>query len=125
MQSNQEKIIKTKLNELSKSKFRTSFKLNKEDIEYINKKGLEKVKDHTYEFINEKLKPAIIKNDGKQTPTHNHPTFKAMHATATCCRECLYKWHHIAKDRELTNNEINYIVLLILTWIKQEYNKSN
>ena len=125
MQSNQEKIIKTKLNELSKSKFRTSFKLNKEDIEYINKKGFEKIKDHTYEFINEKLKPAIIKNDGKQTPTHKHPTFKAMHATATCCRECLYKWHHIAKDRELTNNEINYIVLLILTWIKQEYNKSN
>ena len=76
-------------------------------------------------FINEKLKPAIIKNDGKQTPTHNHPTFKAMHATATCCRGCLYKWHHIAKDRELTNSEINYIVLLILTWIKQEYNKSN
>ena len=32
MQSNQEKMIKTKLNELSKSKFRTSFKLNKEDI---------------------------------------------------------------------------------------------
>ena len=112
------KIINNKLLELSKSKFRSSFKLNKKEIDYLNKHGFKEIENHAYEFIKKNLAPANIPNDGKQTPTHNHPVFPARHATATCCRGCLYKWHHIDKGRELTNNEINYIVSLIMTWIK-------
>ena len=52
-----------------------------------------------------------------------HPVFIAQHATGTCCRSCLYKWHGIQKDRNLTNNEINYIVNLIMAWITIEVNK--
>ena len=111
-------IINNKLLELSKSKFRSSFKLNKKEIDYLNKHDLKEIENHAYEFIRKNLAPANIPNDGKQTPTHNHPVFPARHATATCCRGCLYKWHHIDKGRELTNNEINYIVSLIMTWIK-------
>ena len=37
--------------------------------------------------------------DGKQTPMKNHPVFIAQHATATCCRGCLEKWHHIPKEK--------------------------
>ena len=113
-------VITEKLNKLSKSKFRSSFHLKQKDIEYINKQGIEKIKEHAYEFINKRLKPANIKNDGKQTPMKNHPVFIAQHATATCCRKCLEKWHHIKKEKELTNHEVDFIVALIIEWIKKE-----
>ena len=117
------KIINNKLEELKKSKFRSSFHLRKYMIKYIDDKGLEKVKEHAYDFINKNLKPAIIPNDGKQTPMKGHPVFIARHATATCCRGCLEKWHHIKKGIELTDNQVNYVVELIMEWIKEEYEK--
>ena len=99
---------------LSKSKFRSSFYLKEKDIEYIDKKGLDKIKEHTYDFINKRLKPSVIPNDGKQTPMRGHPVFIAEHATATCCRGCLNKWYGIPKNRELTDMEVDYIVKVIM-----------
>lgn len=49
-----------------------------------------------------------------------HPVFIAQHATATCCRSCLEKWHHIEKGKKLNEYEIKYIVRVIMTWIKKE-----
>lgn len=49
-----------------------------------------------------------------------HPVFIAQHATATCCRGCLYKWHKIPQNKELTEAEIDYVVDVIMTWIKKE-----
>lgn len=108
------------LNRLSKSKFRSSFKLKEKEKIYIKEKGITKIKEHAYDFINKRLVPKNIKNDGKQTPYHGHPVFIAEHATATCCRNCLYKWHNIDKNRELTKEEIDYIVNLIINWIEKE-----
>jgi len=45
------------------------------------------------DFITARLAPALLKNDGKQTPMRGHPVFIAQHATATCCRRCLWKWY--------------------------------
>lgn len=109
---------------LSKSKFRNSFHLNKKMKDYINNKGIEKIKDHAFDFINKRLKPKEIINDGKQTPYRGHPVFIAQHACACCCRGCLEKWHHIPKNRELTINEINYIVNLLMKWIEKELNNN-
>ena len=67
----------------------------------------------------QRLAPKVILNDGKQTPMKGHPVFIAQHATATCCRSCLYKWHRIDMNKELTKNEINYIIDIIMTWIKR------
>lgn len=108
---------------LSKSKFRSSFHLKEKDIEYIDKKGLDKIKEHSYDFINKRLKPSFIPNDGKQTPMRGHPVFIAEHATATCCRGCLNKWYGIPKNRELTDMEVDYIVKVIMMWITNEYKK--
>lgn len=115
--------IQEKLNALSKSKFRRSFHLKQKDIEYIDKKGMNTIRNHACDFIEKRLAPKYIKNDGKQTPMKNHPVFIAQHATATCCRNCLYKWHHIQKNKELTDKEQEYIVNLIMEWIKKEYKK--
>ncbi len=105
---------------LSKSKFRSSFKLKDKDIEYIKDKGLNVIEKHAYDFIKSRIAPENPPNDGKQTPTKGHPVFISQHACACCCRECLYKWHHIPKTRELNEKEIQYIVSLIMKWIKRE-----
>lgn len=112
------------LYKLSKSKFRSSFHLRRYMLDYINEKGLDKIKEHAYDFIRKRLAPSVIPNDGKQTPMKGHPVFIAQHATATCCRGCLEKWHHIPKGRMLSEKEIDYIVNLIMLWINKEvYNK--
>lgn len=111
------------LKELSKSKFRSSFKLENKDIEYIENVGINTITKHAYDFINERLKPKYIKNDGKQTPMKNHPVFIAQHATATCCRKCLYKWHRIKNNKELSDLEVKYIVNVIMLWITKELEK--
>ena len=105
------------LNKLSNSKFRSSFKLKGKDIEYINKKGLNVIEEHAYKFVKERLSGRDIINDGKQTPMKGHPVFISQHATATCCRGCLSKWHGIYMNKELTNDEQKYIVNVIIAWI--------
>ena len=105
---------------LSKSKFRSSFKLKEKDKKYIDGKGLDKIEEHAYDFVNKRLKPKYIPNDGKQTPMRGHPVFIAQHATATCCRNCLYKWHHIEKNKELNEKEVKYIVSIIMKYIRKE-----
>lgn len=113
------------LNKLSKSKFRSEFHLKKEMISYIDNKGINVVLNHAYDFINKNLKPSNIPNDGRQTPMSGHPVFIAQHACACCCRGCLQKWHKIEKNRELTENEVNYVVSLIMEWIRIEYKNYN
>ena len=120
---NKEIIINKKLEDLSKSKFRSSFHLRKYMIKYINDKGMDTIKKHTIDFINQKLAPSYPDNDGKQTPMKGHPVFIAQHATGCCCRGCLEKWHNIPKGRELTSNEKNYIFCLLIRWIELEYRK--
>ena len=90
------------LDSLSKSKFRSSFHLKEIDMQYIKEKGLTKIKIHAYDFVNKRLKNTKNVNDGKQTPTKGHPVFIAQHATATCWRGCLEKWHKISKDKALS-----------------------
>lgn len=109
------------LYKLSLSRFRSSFKLKEKDINYINEKGIDVIKKHAYDFVNKNLKNKEIINDGKQTPMKGHPVFIAQHATATCCRKCLYKWHKIVMDATLNDQEINYIVDIIMKWILTEY----
>lgn len=106
---------------LSKSKFRSSFHLNKKMKEYVNEKRIDTIKEHAYDFVNKRLKPAFIENDGKQTPMKSvHPVFIAQHATGLCCRNCTFKWHNIPKGRELTSTEVDYIVNILIKWIKRE-----
>lgn len=116
MQENIESILTS----LEKSKFRSSFHLKEKDKEYVKEKGMAKIKEHTYDFITKRLAGAVILNDGKQTPMKGHPTFIAEHATATCCRGCLYKWHKIKPGIELTEKQKDYIVNVIMTWIDKE-----
>jgi hypothetical protein len=106
---------------LAGSKFRSSFTLKGRELKYARDKGLEVIEEHAAAFISERLAPALPKNDGKQTPMRNHPVFIAQHATATCCRNCLRKWHGIEKGRRLSEEEIGYVVSVVMHWISQKF----
>lgn len=108
---------------LSQSKFRSSFSLKANDRNYVSEKGMAKVREHAIDFISKRLAPANLPNDGRQTPMRGHPVFVAQHATATCCRGCLEKWHRIPKGRELTWEEQEYVVDVIMEWISREMKK--
>lgn len=118
MEKDLDKLLVT----LSKSKFRSRFHLKDIDKKYVEDKGLEKIESHAVDFITSRLASKIIPNDGKQTPMRSHPVFIAQHATATCCRGCIYKWHKIPMNKELNTEEKEYIKNVIMKWIEKEMN---
>jgi Domain of unknown function (DUF4186) len=102
---------------LAGSTFRRRFRLGGGDLDYLRRRGMDAVLGHAHELIRARLAPAQPPNDGKQTPMRGHPVFVAQHATATCCRGCLARWHGIAKGHELTEDERAYVVSVIARWL--------
>lgn len=105
---------------LAQSAFRSKFKLSAKDKAYILEKGMTTIRSHAADFVAKRLAPAVIPNDSKQTPMRGHPVFLAQHATGCCCRGCFAKWHHIPAGRELTAEEQQYAVSVLMTWIQRQ-----
>ena len=120
----QEMNIPNKLASLARSKFRAKFRITQKDQDYITAKGLKTIKEHAFQFVGSRIALDFPKNDDKQTPMRNHPVFIAQHATATCCRRCIEKWHGIEKGRALNEKEIDYVVALTMGWIGEQLNNS-
>ena len=108
---------------LGQSEFRSSFSLKSNDRHYVREKGMDVVRRHAQDFIGKRLAPAAPANDGRQTPMRGHPVFVAQHATATCCRGCLAKWHGIAEGAALSETEQAYLVDVIMEWITRQMEK--
>ena len=108
---------------LGNSRFRSSFHLKQKDIDYINSKGMDTIREHARDFIAKREAPAVIPNDGKQTPMKGHPVFVAQHASATCCRGCICNWHMIQPGKELNEAQQEYLVDVIMTWIRNELDR--
>lgn len=104
---------------LAKSSFRRRFRLEERERRYLRQNTLPDVLEHARGFVLKRLAPADPANDGKQTPFRGHPVFVAQHATATCCRSCLAKWHGIPRGRALSGEEIDYIVVALERWLLQ------
>jgi hypothetical protein len=104
---------------LSQSPFRRNIRLQQKERQYLHNKGLDEILQHAMDFIEKRLAPAEPANDGKQTPWRNHPVFVAQHATATCCRGCLEKWHAIARGNPLSPAEKLHVVEAIRKWLLQ------
>ena len=75
---------------------------------------------HARDFVKTKLADAMPVNDGKQTPMSGHPVFKAMHATACCCRGCLNRWYRIPVGIPLNDSQQDRIVHLLMVWIERQ-----
>lgn len=107
---------------LSRSAFRSRFRLGVKERQYCLDKGAEVIASHAADFVARRLAPAQPQNDGKLTPMRGHPVFIAQHATATCCRGCLEKWHNIPHGYPLTETQQQYIVDVIYHWLVVQMN---
>lgn len=107
---------------LQKSAFRAKFHLTEKDKQYVKDKGMNTVREHAADFVRQRLAPAVIPNDGKQTPMRGHPVFIAQHACACCCRGCLNKWYKVPVGTELNENQQERIVNLLMAWIDCQMN---
>ena len=108
------------LDKLSRSAFRSSFHLTKSERLYLEEKGMDVIRRHAADFVRQRLAPADPANDGRQTPMRGHPVFKAMHATACCCRGCLNKWYRVPLHQELSEELQGRIVNFLMAWIERE-----
>ena len=112
--------VEQALKKLDKSDFRSSFHLNLSEKKYVEEKGIDTIRSHAKDFIEQRLAPAVIPNDGKQTPLKGHPVFKAQHACACCCRGCLNKWYKVPLGISLNKIQQEKIVNLVMAWIEKE-----
>jgi hypothetical protein len=113
--------IDARLDRIGQHHFRAKFHLRGRDRATAEVRGEPTIRRHAAELIGKRLAPAQPVKDGRQTPYRGHPVFVAQHATATCCRTCLERWHDIPKGRELTPAEQAYVVEVICRWIGREF----
>lgn len=112
--------IDSTLEALARQPFRARFHLRGRDAATVELRGMEAIRKHAGELLAKRLAPAFPHKDGKQTPYRGHPVFVAQHATATCCRSCLERWHGIPRGRELTAEEQAYAIDVISRWIETD-----
>jgi len=113
-------LIDFRLDALSGRRFRAKFHLRGRDAALVQLRGRETIRAHAEDLIAKRLAPALPYKDGKQTPYRGHPVFVAQHATATCCRSCLERWHEIPRGNELTADQRDYMIDVIWRWIERE-----
>jgi hypothetical protein len=112
--------LDAKLDQIGQQRFRAKFRLRGRDRVMVELRGLATIRRHAEELIRDRLASAQPRNDGRQTPYRGHPVFVAQHATATCCRTCLQRWHAIPAGQALSDTERIYVVEVICLWIAKQ-----
>ncbi|GAJ29459.1 DUF4186 domain-containing protein [Acidomonas methanolica] len=105
---------------LRQSRFRARFHLGEAERRYLALRGMADVMDHAAHFVAVRLSPAEPPQDGRQTPMRGHPVFIAQHATATCCRSCLAKWHGYRKGVALDAAAQAHVLAILRAWLEAE-----
>ena len=83
------------------------------------KRGLTQIDKEAHTTIRHSIASAKPFRDGSQTPFDGDIVYYAQHATATCCRKCLERWHGIPRGRELTREEISFCVNLMMQYVNK------
>jgi hypothetical protein len=89
-------------------------------IKKARKSGLLKLRARIHNRLNSALRPPHkeIFRDGNQTPLSGDIIYYAQHSTSTCCRNCVEEWYGIDRNRNLTDDEVNYFAELIMRYIQ-------
>ena len=96
-------------------------------INEIDEKAILKAKRRGGKAIRKRAREIIVKRIGHPIKTFfdkmctpkkgSELIHYGQHATATCCRVCLERWHNIPQDVYLTEEQIDYCVGLIELFI--------
>lgn len=86
-------------------------------INHARRKGLAGLEHSAAQRLLKYLAPSSPVRDGRQTPWTGNVIYYAQHAMACCCRTCLEYWHAIPKGRPLTEDELSYLLKLIMRFI--------
>jgi hypothetical protein len=116
-------VIESRLNILKSRPFRARFHLGPKEKAIVEAKGLDGLRDDAMNLLVRRIFVAFPFKDGKQTPYRGHPVFVAQHATATCCRTCLMRWHKIPRSRDVTPEQQEYILDVIETWVRRDLDR--
>ncbi len=115
-------MMSTKMDSrLKSSRFRRKFRLNLIDKKKYFQCGGAMIKEHAQAIVKDRLNNKGV--DGHQTPYKGHPVFTAQHATGTCCRKCLFRWHRIPAYRDLNEGEVQTVVGIIMRWLYREISR--
>ena len=114
--------LDARIDAIGRHPFRAKFRLRGRERAIVQLRGMSAVRDHAAELFARRVAPAEPHKDGRQTPYRGHPVFVAQHATATCCRTCLERFHEIPKGHALGPEEQAYAVDVICRWIERELN---
>jgi hypothetical protein len=104
---------------LRQSSYRRGLHLNELEKTIVARQGFIEIADHCRDTINRIEDPRHCHRD---TPMRGVVP-KALHATGTCCRKCMFSWHRIPRHRALTDDERVYVERMILRWIRKEVQK--
>ncbi len=62
---------------------------------------------------------------GRQTPFKGDVICYAQHSVAACCRKCVEYWHGISMDQPLTDDQVAYLVQLVLRYLARRLPELN
>jgi hypothetical protein len=112
--------IDARIDAIGRQPFRARFHLRGRDCGLAELRGPETLRRHAAEIVERRIAAAEPVKDGKQTSYRRNPVFVAQHATGTCCRTCVERNHGIPTGRELTAEEQEHVVDVIVRWIERE-----
>lgn len=92
-------------------------KFSEEHLEDINRAIKRGTLEKMVRSRMEKRLRAMSKRDGYQTPYTAHGIDVGSHTCATCCRGCLSRRYKIPKNRDLTDEEIDFLVDTLVTYL--------
>lgn len=96
-------------------------KFDRKAINYALRKGkIELIRAVEQRIITSVKAPADA-FDGRRTKWEGNPIHYGQHATATCCRKCIERWHDIARDVELTEKQIKYFTHLVVMFLEERF----
>lgn len=94
--------------------------LDEKAVRHASRKGSNGIEEAVRKRVETSVGPAQPYCDGAQTPFRGNIVYYGQHATATCCRQCIEVWHGIPQWRELTAEETDYLVELLLAYVSSK-----
>lgn len=108
------------IHELRKEFWRDSWLKRQIDVKAENhalRKGRDALRSYAENRIRKSVGSEQPYRDGFQTPYRGNVIYYAQHAIAACCRNCIKVWHGIAKGKKLAEEEIAYLVELVMQYV--------